>query len=74
MVVKVSDKDLINNLLSMEIDFDNPRVEEIYENFKGLSREEQLAFFKKDSKESCALRDLALVMYPVEEEIIIEYA
>ena len=75
MVVKVTDRDLIDNLVRAEIEFDNPRVRELYESFKRLSSEEQLAVFKKDSKESSALRDLALIVYPnpVEEEIIIEF-
>jgi hypothetical protein len=73
MVVKVTDRELIANLIHMEIDFDNPKVQEIYESFKKLSAEEQLAVFKKDSAESSALRDLALVMYPTEEKIIIDF-
>lgn len=73
MVVKVTDRDLIDNLVRSEIDFDNPQVREIYEAFKKLSRKEQRAAFKRASKESSALRDLALVMYPTEDEIIIEF-
>ena len=73
MVVKVTDRDLIENLVRSEIDFDNPQIQEIYEAFKCLSLEEQLAFFKKNSKDSSTLRDLALVMYPLEEEILIEF-
>ena len=75
MVVKVTDKDLIENLLHVEIDFDNPDVREIYEHFKKLTHDQQIAVFKRTTKESAALRDLALVVYPTkeEDEIIIEF-
>lgn len=73
MVVKVSDRDLVDNLVRMEIDFDNCRIQEIYEAFKRLSRDEQLAVFRKNSKESSAIRDLAVIMYPIEEEIVVEF-
>jgi hypothetical protein len=55
------DNDLIDNLLSSEIDFGNYKeLEKEYGEFKKLSREKQLIMFKK----SPLLRALALSVFP----------